>query len=116
MGREQHAIRTGAPIWIRSRTEAPEHCPGIALDALTGGSVGASWAFLPLIADDGTSGVLTLVFDAVQGFDLRARTFLGEVAAACGNALARVSLFTHERARERFGEGARRLRGPTAPQ
>jgi GAF domain len=103
---EWHAVRTGAPIWIRSRMEAPQHCPDVALEALTGGRVGASWAFLPLVADDDTSGVLSLVFDAEQEFDSHASTFLGEVAAACGNALARGSLFTQERARANASEKA----------
>jgi GAF domain-containing protein len=106
MGPEQHALRTGAPIWIRSRTEARQHCPDLALDALTGGPDGASWAFLPLVADGDTNGVLTLVFDAARAFDPHARTFLGEVAAACGDALARGSLFTQERARANASEEA----------
>ncbi|WP_242359882.1 GAF domain-containing protein [Anaeromyxobacter sp. SG17] len=105
-GPEQHAARAGAPLWISSLAEAPQHYPGIEFDALTGGPFGASWAFLPLVADDETNGVLTLAFDAEQEFDPHARAFLGEVAAACGNALARGSLFTQERARANASEKA----------
>jgi GAF domain-containing protein len=106
VGPEEHAVRGGEPIWMSSQTEAPQHYPGVALDALTGGPDAASWAFLPLVADDETIGVLTLVFDAAQEFDPHARAFLGEIAAACGNALARGSLFTQERVRANASEKA----------
>ena len=53
------------------------------------------------------NGVLTLTFDAAQAFDEPMRAFLGEFAAACGHALARGSLFTHERTRANASEKAR---------
>ncbi len=104
---EHDVVRSGGPVWIGSRTEASERCPNLAVDALTGGPDGAAWAFLPLVADDEVNGVLTLVFDEVQVFDEPTRAFLGEVAAACGNALARGSLFTQERTRANASEEAR---------
>jgi hypothetical protein len=104
---EHEVVRNGEPIWIRSPTEASEHWPNLAPGALTGGPDGASWAFLPLVVDDDVSGVLTLVFDEEQAFDEPTRAFLGEVAAACGNALARGSLFTRERARANASDEAR---------
>ena len=104
---EHDVVRSGEPVWIASRGEAAERCPNLALGALTGGPDGASWAFLPLVADDELNGVLTLVFDEAQVFDEPTRAFLGEVAAACGNALARGSLFTEERARANASEEAR---------
>jgi GAF domain-containing protein len=95
------------PVWIRSPSEASERCPTLPLDALTGGPHGAAWAFLPLVADDELNGVLTLVFDEDQPFDGPTRAFLAEVAAACGSALARGSLFTRTRARAIASEEAR---------
>jgi hypothetical protein len=100
-------VLTGDPIWIRARTEASDQRPDIALDTLPGGPQGASWAFLPLVADEETNGVLTLVFDDAQAFDDVTRAFVGEVAAACGSALARGSLFSHARARANASEEAR---------
>jgi len=104
---EHEVVRSGEPVWIGSRAGAPEGCPNLALDALAGGPGGAAWAFLPLVADGHVNGVLTLVFDEAQVFDEPTRAFLGEVAAACGNALARGSLFTRERARANDSEEAR---------
>ncbi|BDG04777.1 GAF domain-containing protein [Anaeromyxobacter oryzae] len=106
-GPEHDVARSGEPAWLRSRAEASERCPNLALEALTGGPDGAAWAVLPLVADDEVNGVLTLVFDEVQGFDGPTRAFLCEVAAACGSALARGSLFTRERSRANASEEAR---------
>jgi len=102
---ERDVVRSAGPVWIRSRTEASERCPNLAL--LTGGPDGAAWAFLPLAADDEVNGVLTLVFDEEQPFDGPTRAFLAEVAAVCGSALARGSLFTQARARANASEEAR---------
>ncbi len=104
---EHDVVRSGGPVWIGSPSEASERCPNLALDALTGGLHGAAWAFLPLVADDEVNGVLTLVFDEDQSFDGPTRAFLAEVAAACGSALARGSLFTRARARANASEEAR---------
>jgi GAF domain-containing protein len=104
---EHDVVRRGGPIWIGTRRDAAERWPGVPLEALTGGPDGASWAFLPLVSDGETSGVLTLVFDEVQALDDAARAFLGEVAAACGEALARGSLFTRECSRADASEEAR---------
>jgi transcriptional regulator with GAF, ATPase, and Fis domain len=95
---ENDLVRSGGPIWIRSRREASERYPNLA--AATRGPDGAAWAVLPLVADDEVSGVLTIIFDEEQRFDATTRAFLGEIATACGSALARGSLFTraHERA------------------
>lgn len=104
---EHDVVRGGAPMWIGNREEARERCPSFPPEALPGGPDGVSWAFLPLVADNETSGVLTLVFDELQAFDDGTRRFLGEVAEACGNALARGSLFSRERARANASEKAR---------
>jgi transcriptional regulator with GAF, ATPase, and Fis domain len=103
-GPEHEVVRSGEPLWLRSRAEASERWRD---DALAGGPDAASWAFLPLVADDETNGVLALVFDDVQAFDAATRRFLGEVAAASGTALARGSLFTQARARANASDEAR---------
>ena len=106
-GAPEHAVvRSGLPVWVGSRAEAGRW-PDLPLDALPGGPDGAAWAFLPLLSDGDVSGVLTLAFDAAQAFDEPTRAFLEEFAAACGHALARGSLFTHERARANASEKAR---------
>jgi hypothetical protein len=104
---EHDVASSGEPTWIRSRAEAAGRSPPLAAETLTGGPDGAAWAFLPLVADDEVHGVLTLVFDEVQTFDAPMRAFLGEVAAACGDALARGSLFSEERARANACDAAR---------
>ncbi|HYG66006.1 MAG TPA: GAF domain-containing protein, partial [Anaeromyxobacteraceae bacterium] len=53
------------------------------------------------------NGVLTLVFDAARAFDDATRAFLGELAAACGSALARGAVFSHASARANASEEAR---------
>lgn len=102
----EHVLRAGEPLWLGSRAEAVERWPDLPLDVLAAGPHGA-WAFLPLAADDETTGVLALAFDRAQPFDAVTRTFLAEVAAACGAALARGSLFTRARARANASDAAR---------
>jgi GAF domain-containing protein len=104
---EYEVVGSGEPLWLRSREEASARWPDLPTDALTGGPDGASWAFLPLVAGDETIGVLALVFDDVQAFDDATRRFHGEVAATCGTALARGSLFTEARARANASDEAR---------
>jgi transcriptional regulator with GAF, ATPase, and Fis domain len=104
---EQDVVRGGGPIWIPSPREASEQYPDLVPDARTGGPDACAWALLPLFADDEVSGVLTLVFDEEQSFDGPARAFLTEVAAACGSALARGSLFSRVRDRADASEEAR---------
>lgn len=96
--------RSGEPLWLGSRAEASGRWPAAAL---TGGPDAAAWAFLPLVADGETDGVLALAFDDPHAFDGGTRRFLGEVAAACGAALARGSLFTLARARANASDEAR---------
>jgi hypothetical protein len=100
-------VRTAEAIWIASRNEAHERYPTVPFDAFSDEPERAAWAFLPLVADDQPSGVLTLAFDAVQGFDGSTRAFLTEMASVCANALARGSLFTLERERANASEEAR---------
>lgn len=100
-------VRTTAAIWLASRIEARHRYPDVPLDSSNGEPESAAWAFLPLVADDQLAGVLTLAFGEVQGFDASTRAFLTEMASVCANALARGSLFTHERERANASEEAR---------
>jgi GAF domain-containing protein len=102
---ENDLVRSGGPIWIRSRRDASERYPDLV--AATLGPDGAAWAVLPLVTDDEMSGVLTIVFDEEQPFDATTRAYLGEIATACGSALARGRLFTRARERASASEEAR---------
>lgn len=104
---EHDVVRSGGPLWIGSPRERSDRYPNLPVDALAGGPRGAAWALLPLVADDDVSGVLTVVFDEEQPFDRPTRAFLVEIAAACGSALARGSLFTHAHERANASDEAR---------
>jgi transcriptional regulator with GAF, ATPase, and Fis domain len=104
---EHDVVRSGGPLWIGSPRERSDRYPNLPVNALAGGPRGAAWALLPLVADDDVSGVLTVVFDEEQPFDRPTRAFLVEIAAACGSALARGSLFTHAHERANASDEAR---------
>jgi transcriptional regulator with GAF, ATPase, and Fis domain len=106
-GPERDVVRSGGPIWVGSRRDAFDGDTDVVLDARPGGRHAAAWAFLPLVADDEVSGVLSLAFPEEQAFDGATRAFLSEVASACGSALARGSLFTQAHDRATASEAAR---------
>jgi signal transduction histidine kinase len=96
---EWDAVRTLQPVWLTSRDAARARYPGVRLDP-PGDALGCeAWAFLPLIADGGPGGVLTIAFAQPRAFDRHDRAWQAEIAAECANALARGSLFTRERTR-----------------
>lgn len=98
---EREVLDGAAPVWLSSAADARARFGAEPL------APGEAWALLPLAADERLVGILTIAFAAARELDEPSRALLVEVAAACGAALARGSLFARERARAEASEGAR---------
>ncbi|CAN98665.1 unnamed protein product [Sorangium cellulosum So ce56] len=98
------ALRTGAPVWLRSREECSARYPPIASAVLSGATV--SLCCLPLVVQERPIGVLGLSFAEPRPFDQEEQEFLVAVSRQCAQAMERARL--HEE-RAAFVERERRV-------
>jgi GAF domain-containing protein len=103
---EWDALRALEPVWICSRDDARNRYAGARLDPAGAVSPSQAWAFLPSMADAEAAGVLAFAFTQPREFGPHERAFLSEIAAECGSALARGTLFTRERSRADASDAA----------
>lgn len=98
------ALRTGAPVWLRSREECSAGYPHIVSTALSGAT--QSLCCLPLVVQERPIGVLGLSFAEPRPFDREEQEFLVAVSRQCAQAMERARL--HEE-RAAFVERERRV-------
>ncbi|WP_437675503.1 ATP-binding protein [Sorangium sp. So ce131] len=84
------AMRTGAPVWLRSRKESAARYPAFAAGELT--PTTASLCCLPLIVQDRPIGVLGLSFPEPRAFDQEEQEFLLAISRQCAQAIERARL------------------------
>lgn len=84
------ALRTGAPLWLRSRKEMAARYPEFGNSALT--PTTASLCCLPLVVQDRPIGVLGLSFADPHPFDQEEQEFLVAMSGQCAQALERARL------------------------
>jgi signal transduction histidine kinase len=83
------AVRTGEPVFIRSRAELEERYPALAL----GPEPTYANVCLPLIVDDVTIGGIIFSFGSDQDFDDERRALKVALARQAGQALQRARMF-----------------------
>ncbi|WP_437589355.1 ATP-binding protein [Sorangium sp. So ce1000] len=84
------ALRTGAPVWLRSREECSARYPDIARTALSAAT--ASLCCLPLLVQERPIGALGLSFAEPRPFDREEQEFLVAVSRQCAQAIERARL------------------------
>ncbi|AUX27190.1 hypothetical protein SOCEGT47_077710 [Sorangium cellulosum] len=84
------AMRTGAPLWLRSREELCARYPAFAARDLT--VTTASLCCVPLRVQDRPIGVLGLSFADPRPFDQEEREFLVAMSRQCAQAIERARL------------------------
>ncbi len=89
------AVRTGAPVYSRTRAEYVARDPALGAVAAQLGI--EAEATLPLVVGGRALGVLTLLFAAPHAFGPEDDAFLRAVADQCAQALERARLFEAER-------------------
>ncbi len=83
-------LRTGAPVWLRSRKECSARYPEFAAGALTAAT--ASLCCLPLWVQERPIGVLGLSFAEARPFDHEEQEFLVAMSRQCAQAIERARL------------------------
>ncbi|AUX37954.1 MULTISPECIES: ATP-binding protein [Sorangium] len=83
-------LRTGAPVWLRTRKECAARYPDFAATALT--STTASLCCLPLVVQERPIGALGLSFAEPRPFDHEEQEFLLALSRQCAQALERARL------------------------
>jgi hypothetical protein len=91
------AVRTGWPLFIRSRAELGRRFADERLLGFVDNAGERAWAVLPLVGSSGRLGALRLSYGVEQDFDDHTRRFLRSVAQQCAVALERALLFERER-------------------
>jgi len=97
-------VRTGTPIFVGTAAERDARFPTL----VTVPSRVGSFAILPLLADEGVIGVLSLGFGGPRAFDDGERRFLVALAEQCAVALERARLYDSERQARAQAEQDRR--------
>lgn len=108
------AVRTGAPIWLRSSREWQTRFSDSAANIVAGGYFAG--AVLPLIVDGKAVGATTIIWGAEQLFDLAERAFITALAQQAAQAIARTRLYVRERERARAAEELVRLQSIRAEE
>jgi serine phosphatase RsbU (regulator of sigma subunit) len=99
-------VRTRAPVIVRSAAERDDRFP--ELNPVK--DEGASFAAVPLVAEERTLGVFALGFEGDHVLDAEDVRFLTAVADQCAQALARALLYDRERhERDRAERDRRRI-------
>ncbi|WP_437998146.1 ATP-binding protein [Sorangium sp. So ce185] len=83
-------LRTGAPVWLRTRKECAARYPDFAATALT--STTSSLCCLPLLVQERPIGALGLSFAEPRPFDHEEQEFLLALSRQCAQALERARL------------------------
>lgn len=83
-------LRTGVPVWLRSRKECSARYPDFAASALT--ATTASLCCIALLVQDRPIGVLGLSFAEPHPFDHEEQEFLVAMSRQCAQALERARL------------------------
>jgi hypothetical protein len=91
------ALRTGEPVYLRSRAELAERFGGPRVETYLGGSKEHAWAILPLHGLAGPLAALRLAFDEERDLGPDERLFLEALAGQCALALERARLYERER-------------------
>ncbi|WP_437634289.1 ATP-binding protein [Sorangium sp. So ce854] len=84
------ALRTGAPVWLRSRKEFAARYPDLVGSMLS--PTTASLCCLPLVVQDRPIGALGLSFADAHPFDQEEQEFLVAMSGQCAQALERARL------------------------
>ena len=96
------AIETGRPVWLESRARLLELYPHLASRAKAGPAGARAW--LPMVIEGRSVGVLTLTFEEASAPTPDERPFGLVLARHCGQALERVRLGEAERTARRRTE------------
>ncbi|XXX76471.1 ATP-binding protein [Sorangium sp. So ce134] len=83
-------LRTGAPVWLRSRKECSARYPDFAASGLNAAT--ASLCCLPLLVQERPIGALGLSFAEPRPFDQEEQEFLVALSRQCAQALERARL------------------------
>lgn len=100
------AVRTGAPVFVRTAEEFAERFPERAADLR---QPRESWVALPLTAHGTIAGAMGLSFVDRHDFSKEERAFMKTLARQCALALDRARLFEAERIAKEQAESERSL-------